>query len=384
MKTNRFFYLFIFTFLAQIGYGQSLHTMDFEYFLEVLKKKPESYTLKNSRDTQFRLDSTNCFVMDLEEWDYESNAYYSYNELGQLVKDSTFIWNEMESEGGAWIPGVINSYDYDLEGRLAEHILIQWDIEREIWSKDTLKFMNYYEGGRLSKVVTAFYDSENQIWDDSTIDSLIYNSTGLLTGRTAGYYTDGLFVPVARVEYEYHLGQIILENFAFSFDGGEVWHTIYQELYEYHDSKKIAQTTQFYDDETEMYENAVLQLFQYDERELLIQTQRFLWFGEWSLDGICDFFYSPVGSTGVRDNNQDSVQILMSNPFNGGQVRLNTEPQTTQLQYMVYQLNGQYSQQGVISGNSFELNNIKAPGMYVLLVLHNQKAIGLKRFIVAQ
>jgi hypothetical protein len=384
MKTNRIFYLFIFTFLAQIGNSQSLHTMDFEYFLEVLKKKPESYTLKNSRDTQFRLDSTHCFVLDFEEWDYESNAYYSYNELGQLTTDSTFIWDGFGAEGGTWVPNVKNLYAYNAEGRLAEHILIQWDIEREIWSKDTLKFVNYYDGIRLLKVVTSFYDSENQIWDDSTIDTLIYNDFGLLIGRTAGFYTEGLFVPVAKVEYEYHLGQIILENFAFSFDGGEIWHSIYQELYEYDDAKKIAQITQFYDDETEMFENAALQLFQYDERELLLQSQRFLWFGEWSLDGICDFFYSPVGSTGVHDTDKDSVQILMSNPFNGGQVRLNTDPQSTQLQYMVYQLNGQYSQQGVFSGNSFELNNLQVPGMYVLLVLQDHKTIGLRRFIVAQ
>jgi hypothetical protein len=358
--------------------------MDFDYFLEVLKKKPESTKSLSSRATEFRLDSTNCFIKELEEWNYESNAYYTYNELGQLTKDSTFIWSEITSEEGEWIPGIINFYEYGFDGKLAEHILIQWDIEREIWSKDTLKFINHYDGDRLIKVVTAFYDSENQIWDDSTVDSLIYNASGLLTGRTAGYYFDDEFIPVARVEYDYKSGQIVLEQFAFSFDGGEIWYEIYQELYEYEQSKKVAQITQFYDDETETYENALLQLFQYDERDLLTQTQRFLWFGEWALDGLCDFFYSPVGSTGTHDSNKEFIQILMSNPFNGGHVRLNVDPHSSQMQYMVYQLNGMYSQQGVITGNSFELQNIQAPGMYVLLVLQDQKTIGVRRFIVAQ
>jgi hypothetical protein len=373
MKTNRIFYLFIFIFLAQIGNSQRIHTMDVEYFLEVLKKKPESYTQKNSRNTQFRLDSTHCFVLDFVEWDYESNAYYSYNELGQLAKDSTFFWYEMENEGGAWILGEINLYDYDLDGRLSEHIM----IELSNWSNDTTQFINYYDGERLIKVLSI------QRGGFSTLDSLIYNGSGILTGKILGFY-DGLFSPFFRVEYEYHLGQIILEKIAFSWDYGETWYEIYQELYEYKDSKVITQTTQFYDDYTEMYENGMLQLFHYDERELLAQTQRFLWHGAWSLDGLCDFFYSPVGSTNVHDTNQNYIQILMNNPYSGGEVRLNTDLQTTQLQYIVYQLNGQYSQQGVITGNSFELNNIQTPGMYVLLVLQDQKTIGVKRFIVAQ
>jgi len=341
----------------------------------------KAQSVNNSRSI-ILLDSTLCNLELPFGEDPLENKYFEYNEEHQLIKDSTFIWDfDFDLGGFEKIPILKQYHTYTPTGEV--HIIKQLDWDREInaWAGDTIRLVHYYEGGRLQKIANDYYDTETQEWYTDVYETFLYDGNDLI-GIIVGWYVDeSIFVPIARVDFTLNQGQIVKEEYYFSFDGGEEWVEFFYTEIEYILSRPVASYTYFYDEELEEYLPLESTYTIYNEYELKGIDVTYIWFDEWLPFRSCHYYYTENQVSAVKEKIQPLSELIMPNPFPGGLVSAPALSETGMFHIDLIDIHGRVVYSHAEYGNIWTLAAPPKPGMYLVQVRQNNQIVANRKII---